>query len=133
MKRIRKKIQWMTVLIMTYFLSATQVKAEGGDVTIHSYDQFRNVINDIPFGKNLNNLINIAKNIGLIMLGFAFVLQMIALAIQTGKLGGTTILGPEANSQRKQEAYAGILHAVFGFAMIGIASFVFGWLFDLFL
>lgn len=119
---------------LPFLFLTTRVNAEGNS-TIHSYTQFRAMMTDgtSQFAQNLKMLIRVGKNLGLLLLGFAFVLQMIALAIQSGKLGGANVLGPESNAKSKQDAYEGIMHAVIGFAVIGAASTIFGWIFDFFL
>lgn len=104
------------------------------DTTIHSYSQFRNYMKqqDGSFAQNLVKIINIGKNLGLIMLGVAFFVTVLSLVVQSGKLGGANIMGPEFNAKRKQEAYEGILHACLHFAMIGAAATVFSWIFGFF-
>lgn len=102
--------------------------------TIHSYSQFKSYMQqgNGTFAQNLVKLINIGKNLGLILLGGAFFVAVLSLIVQAGKLGGANIMGPEFNAKRKQEAYEGILHACLHFALIGAAATIFSAIFGFF-
>ncbi len=102
--------------------------------TIHSYSQFKNYMNqgNGAFAQNVVKLINLGKNVGLIVLGVSFFVTVLSLIVQAGKLGGANIMGPEFNAKKKQEAYEGILHACLHFALIGAAATIFSFIFGFF-
>lgn len=104
------------------------------NTTIHSYSQFKSYMADGSgtFAQALVRIINIGKNLGLILLTVAFVVSVLSLIVQSGKLGGANVMGPEFNAKKKQEAYEGIFHACLHFALIGAAATIFSFLFGFF-
>lgn len=114
-------------------LFITKVFADDGE-TIHSYSQFKNMMSDDTreFSKGIRKIISIGKNVGLVLLGTAFIVAVLSLIVQSGKLGGANIMGPEFNAKKKQEAYEGILHACLHFALIGAAAAIFSGIFSFF-
>lgn len=109
--------------LITMIPSSVFAENEGGDVTIHSYGQFRNMFSkaDSPFRLTFNKIVRLAWSIGLILMSFAFVMLMIGLAVNAGKLGSFS-----SNPSKRQEAYEGILHTAINFAILGAAPLVFG-------
>lgn len=99
--------------------------------TIRSYSQFRNKIStgeDWAFSDTLKSLINLGKNVGIVMMLGAFTVNVFSMIVQANKLGGTNVMGPEFNAAKKQEAYNGLGHACLAFAIIGASVEIFSWL-----
>lgn len=95
--------------------------------TIGSLSAFKSLIGDIDSttAKSILSLINIGKNVGIIFLLGLFIICVYSLVVQSGKLGGTNLLGPQYNGHSKQEAYDGIKHAIIGLAVACSGGFIF--------
>lgn len=127
LNKLFKKI-YMALATLPYMLtSVTIVNADDGYGTIKSFQQFKNMManNDSTSAQGLKALINIGKNVGIALVVGLFIICVYSLLVQTGKLGGTSMLGPDSTPRSKQEAYEGIKHAIIGLAVVGSAAFIF--------
>lgn len=126
--KLRRAISIATGNIILLVSSITPVFAQG---TIRSYFQFRNQLKNGELGSfadGLSGLINVGKNIGIILMVFAFILNVFSMIMQANKLGTTNVMGPEFNAAKKQQAYEGLGHAILAFAVIGASVEIFSWL-----
>lgn len=97
--------------------------ANSGNSTIHSYSQFRNYFlqSGNAFAETFQKMINLAWAVGLILLAMSFVMLMIGLAVNAGKLGTYT-----NEPKKRQEAYEGFLHFAIDTALLGAAPLILG-------
>lgn len=131
-----KIMVYTTVIPIATMLCASPVYAtEDGrkEGTVKGFATFKNLLQtDTPTRNLVNTLINLMKNVSVVLVAVAFAMTFISLVVSAGKLGTVSPLNPRDMANRHQ-AYDGMLHAIIGFAICGASGLIFSFIAQLFL
>lgn len=122
---------YTTMLPIMTVATSTPVHADNDEapkITINDLNQLRNMRNSgeaKAFFTNFGKLLDFLRGICLLTVGIAFAMTFLSLIVQAGKLGGASVIEPEGNTRKRQEAYDGIMNTMINFGIIGGAGAIF--------